>query len=411
MKRLTLGFLFFIVSVTVYSQKVYFIYLQTEGDQPFFVKMNEKVYSSSASGYLILSKLKDTTYNFSVGFPQNKWPEQNFSVAINKKDHGYLVKNFAEKGWGLFDLQTLAVQMAIAGTSQMNDKPIQENKEVSPFTEILSKAANDPSLKEKTVQPKEEEKKSTIVNADAEKKEEPKAGVIDSGEIKKEQPKETITETQQGIKETQQAEVREQVVEKNKMIEEEAYQQSVVIKKSESSTTEGFGLVFIDNNGNGTNDTIRLLIPNPKPVINVINEQAKEEKKFLDVTTDTVSKTEVTLATKKQETKESVTGKSLVKNECSSQANENDFYQLRKNMAAAEGDDAMIDAAKKYFRVRCFTTEQIRNLSFLFLNDEGKYKFFDAAYNYVIDASSFRSLQNDLKDEYYITRFKAMLRN
>ena len=53
---------------------------------------------------------------------------------------------------------------------------------------------------------------------------------------------------------------------------------------------------------------------------------------------------------------------------------------------------------------------QIKNLSTLFLNDSGKYRFFDLAYGYVSDAEKFSSLQAELKEEYYINRFKAMLR-
>ena len=47
----------------------------------------------------------------------------------------------------------------------------------------------------------------------------------------------------------------------------------------------------------------------------------------------------------------------------------------------------------------------------LFLNDAGKYKFFDAAYLYVSDVENFASLKEELKDGYYINRFRAMLHN
>ena len=80
-------------------------------------------------------------------------------------------------------------------------------------------------------------------------------------------------------------------------------------------------------------------------------------------------------------------------------------------MAAKETDDAMISEAKNYFKTKCFTSEQVKNLSALFLNDENKYKFFDAAYSYVSDADKFSALQSEIKDEYYINRFRAMLRN
>ena len=79
-------------------------------------------------------------------------------------------------------------------------------------------------------------------------------------------------------------------------------------------------------------------------------------------------------------------------------------------MAGVSSDDNMISEARKVFRVKCFTTQQVRNLSLLFLEDEGKYKFFDAAYNYVTDTENFASLQSELQGEYFINRFKAMLR-
>ena len=69
----------------------------------------------------------------------------------------------------------------------------------------------------------------------------------------------------------------------------------------------------------------------------------------------------------------------------------------------------MINAAKKVFRSKCFTTENIKNLSTLFLNDEGKYNFFDAAYPHVSDTGFFSTLENQLTDSYYIKRFKAMI--
>jgi hypothetical protein len=84
---------------------------------------------------------------------------------------------------------------------------------------------------------------------------------------------------------------------------------------------------------------------------------------------------------------------------------------LRKTMAATETDDDMLDEARKYFKTKCFTTVQIKNLGALFLSDAGKYKFFDQAYSYVSDTENFASLQSELKEEYYINRFKAMLRN
>jgi Domain of unknown function (DUF4476) len=456
MKKYKLIFciLFSLASLTALSQKVYFVYLQTEGEQTFYVKINSVIHSSSASGYLILSKLRDTTYNFSVGFPQNKWPEQNFSVSINKKDHGYLLKNFGEKGWGLFDLQTLAVQMAVSGSASIEEKKMEENKDVSVFTDILSKAADDPSLKEKPAQSKNEEKKAeTVIQENVSKEnskelakdtiaikpveiiakqsqpkaEEKKVEPIIQENISKEnskekeltkdtvalKPVETIAKSEL-IKEEQKVDNQEQPVVKVEEIvtpAEEEYKPTVVRKRSESSTTEGFGLVFIDDLGKGINDTIRLLIPNPKSIVTAIKEEPKEEKKFLDILPDTIKKKEETVSDVVPVVAGNPVEKNVLKNNCPAVAEESDFFKLRKNMAAAEGDDNMLTEAKNYFKTKCFTTEQVKNLGLLFLNDEVKYKFFDLAYAFVTDIDKFSVLQNELKEEYYINRFKAMLRN
>ena len=110
-------------------------------------------------------------------------------------------------------------------------------------------------------------------------------------------------------------------------------------------------------------------------------------------------------------TTEATVIKPVVTNNCAAVADESDFFKLRKKMAAAESDDEMINEANKNFKLKCFTVQQVKNLGALFLSDAGKYKFFDTAYTFVSDGENFSSLQTELKDEYYINRFKAMLRN
>ncbi|HYM94603.1 MAG TPA: DUF4476 domain-containing protein [Chitinophagaceae bacterium] len=404
MKRYTFVLLFLMALQGVFGQKVYFIYLQTEQGEPFFVRMNDKIFSSEASGYLILSKMYDSTYNFSVGFPQNKWPEQKFAVKMNTKDHGYLVKNFGDKGWGLFDLQTLGIQMAAMNESR-NDNAA--NAKVSSFTEMLAKATDDSTLKQKPIEPKTEEKKVDVSIQPVEKKE----------EVKTKLPVQVDNSATDKKNEIVQQEVKNDKIKSAPSI---SYKRSTVIRKSESSTTKGFSLIYIDDYGNGTKDTIRITIPNPV-VMQVIKQEPKQDIKFLDIGDDSVktnkaASSEITNQKPKQEEINRTTGelrqeKVAVKTNCQAVASHSDFYILRKNMAAETSDDDMIDDAKKYFKTKCFTTSQIKNLSALFLNSDGKYKFFDAAYLYVSDAENFGSLQSELKDEYYINRFKAMLRN
>ncbi|MBN8676064.1 MAG: DUF4476 domain-containing protein [Chitinophagales bacterium] len=466
MNKLLLSLLFFGIAVSVASQKVYFVYLQSEQEQPFFVKLNEKVHSSSASGYLILSKLKDSSYTINIGFPQNKWPEQRFAIDIKAKDQGFLLKNFGDKGWGLFDMQSLAVQMSQTTVNKEISNTVQ--KPVSAFTDILAKAADDSTLRERPVVANAEEKKPEIKIPETAKKEEIKPAIITPDVIKPEESKpvvktEELTKKEElkpvvadtvltTVKDTKAQITNESVATKPPVIEEkpvvktdeqkmepikekqaealtdnppvteEVYKKSVVIRKGESSTTEGFGLTYIDEFANGSRDTIRILIPNPKPVAGQVKPEPKQEKKFLEITNDIATVNKEVIQSANEEVKqeaaikqnnqaEVVVEKTPAASACKEVAIEADFLKLRKNMAAAETDDDMIDEAKKYFKSKCFATSQIKNLSTLFLNEAGKYKFFDLAYQYASDPANFRSLVSELKDEYYINRFKAMLRN
>jgi hypothetical protein len=408
------------------GQKLYFVYLQTEGGQPFFVKMNEKIHSSSASGYIILSRLRDSSYRFNIGFPQNQFPEQQFTVSINRRDHGFILKNFGDKGWGLFNLKDLSVQMGTPLSTGGTKSNSGETANVSAFTAILSQAADDPSLKEKPALLVEEKKTEQPVVVEVANKEEvkktelpPPAEVVKKADnkktdspaiveaIKKEEPKKTGAD-----------------VTVNK-----AGKASTIIRHSETSLTEGHAIVFIEESADGQKDTIEVLIPEPK-ILAVIDEDpkkdepAKEKPKIEEPKKEEPKKEEAkqeeiktTIPPKEEPRKEdvrfieqNVKTPPARKNNCRSVATESDFLKLRKKMAAETDDDDMVDEARKYFRTTCFTTLQVKNLGFLFLDDLGKYKFFDVAYLFVSDIENFHQLEAELKNEYYINRFRTMLK-
>jgi Domain of unknown function (DUF4476) len=323
------------------------------------------------------------------------------------------------------------------------------NAPVNAFTDLLSKAADDSTLKQKNVL--QEEKITEPVTQIAVKKEEVKEVPQNKAEEKNTKPdssktvttiipastvikqkedikesainkpgqKTTATETikiqtpmplpaNDVSKKTEDtlAKVAEKKIESSIVNEpadkpHELFVRTKVVRKSESSTTEGFGLIYIDTYADGSQDTIRLIIPNDTKI------------QFADlVTKDTVAKkmnTEIVNVDSPQNTGNNATRKNSFKNACKSIASDADFYKLRKKMADRKSDADMLDEAKKSFKAKCFTTGQVKNLGALFLGDGGKYNFFDAAYLHISDTDNFASLQSELKDEYFINRFKAML--
>ncbi|MBL0234668.1 MAG: hypothetical protein IPQ08_13555 [Chitinophagaceae bacterium] len=399
MKKLILCILLVMGQQLLMAQKLYFVYLQSDNKQPFYLRMGTRTIQSGNGGYLILSKLRDSIYHFNVGSPDNKFPEQSFTVTVNKKDHGYLLKDFGENGWGLFDLQTLEVLKS--ETSDPKKDKAMEVKNVSLFTEVLAKAADDPSLKEKTARV---EVKTTVIKPE-EKKPEEKVVV-------KTEPKEIIP----AVKDTQALAIQT-IPEKKKDIPDivervnpPAYHRSDVKRHSESSTTEGMGIVYTDDMGDGSRDTIRILIPVPKQAFSTTKEVPREEKKFLEI--DTVKKIEEeTVKEEKQPVKDSIStvGKTETVNDCREKASQDDFFKVRKNMAAVSSDDEMIAVARLVFQTKCFSTLQIKNLSSLFLNEEGKFQFFVATQTHVSDKENFSTLRSEFREEKYLQLFTALV--
>jgi hypothetical protein len=74
------------------GQKVYFMYFQSEENAAFYIKLGDKVFSSTSPGYLIIPNLLDTTYNVLVGLPAVS-SESRFSLNVNSKERGLLINN------------------------------------------------------------------------------------------------------------------------------------------------------------------------------------------------------------------------------------------------------------------------------------------------------------------------------
>ena len=438
--QIRLLFLFLISFLDSQAQQNHFIYIQTENRQPFYVKLDKQLISSSNLGYIVLPKLKDGQYNLSIGFPKSDWPEQNLICTIDNKDLGFLLKNFGDKGWGLFNMQTMDIVMA-GSKPKVNSTAIETKTD--DFSNMLSNVVNDPSIKQ--VDPVKEPEKIPVKSESV--------NIIETSSID--------------------SPARENVAKANADIAKSAITRTLLNKNS-----EGTEMVFIDE-VEGKTDTVRIFIPvnqkpaeqvkpsvedkketvetkqtndkalpennvatveksvsennepnKPKDVVTkdpVTSESRSAEKKFIEMdlpvrdTAKSEKKIDEQVTEKKSEAKvediikeEKKTATSqtpMINSDCKSNSTEEDFMKLRKKMVGQDSDDDMIAQAKKTFKTKCFTVDQVKNLSVLFLKDEGKYKFFDMAYPFVSDSHNFANLQSQLSDSYYISRFQVMIRH
>ena len=477
MKNLTCFLLAISLAVAAPAQKVYFIYFETDNGAPFYLKMQEKLFSSTGSGYFIVPNLIDSVYTISIGFPSVK-SEYKFRIPMDGKDHGFQIKQF-DFGWGLFDLQALTILRPLADTWKSS---VSYEYRTNDFTALLAKASNDTTLfyipvpiKEDVAVVQQEKPVTDTFAAPAQNAEVITAVLNDSQSVQQSGALFTNTDSLSGqsvaqvnapdstmaVKETAVTDSLQQAahdpldvavvdsvavdqpggntqpvkdaVDSNSnigvdstvttntdiqpsnsdtvaTISVSSYSRSQVKRYAESSTSEGFGLVFHDTE-NEITDTIRLIIPNPlivfsQPDTTAVDNGMLEIKKDSVAATETVeapvNKIDTIVVAVKDRKKELPEG-------CRVAASHNDFLKLRKNMAARDSDEDMMQDARKAFRSKCFSTEQIRNLSVLFLTSGGKYHFFDVAWGHVTDPHLFPELESEIREDYFLKRFKALI--
>lgn len=479
MRNLYLSIFLFLLGSTASAQQYHFMYLESENKQPFYVIMDSKVYSSSLSGYLILSKLLNTNYKLTVGFPKNAGPKLTFNYVVKNKDGGFGIRDFGDKGWGLFNLQT--AETIMAGNVVNFTPPPPRETSADPFSNMLANVVHDSSINKKESikeEPTNEVKGNPSVAIDSLRvKEEPvviaKPEVVLNTEVKKDTTLSIKADTAVAIAEKPEIKPESKLIaqpeEKARKIEDNQNAGlSTVVRKSKRKNKEGLQLIYIDRS-NDQSDTISVVVPYEKPLkkkaivdtaakslpvvkseVPEVNTQPIKEATMVvsdstasapsvvvkneKIIPDTVIVAQVAVTEPKIEIRQDTVAKpaattevedkpkqpkfldlkdsghtKMVNSDCKAQASEDDFLKLRKKMAGESGNDEMIRVAKKTFKAKCFTTEQVKNLGVLFLKDEGKYAFFETAYSFVSDTDIFSSLENQFTDTYYINRFKAMI--
>lgn len=424
--------------------------------------MGLSVFSSSSEGYVLLSSLSDGNHQVFVGFPRNEFPEEEFSLTLSGQNEGYLLK-YLNNRWVMMNIETLSLT---EGAVSAPPKPEAEQLDSDAFSVLLADVVGDSSILKTNVTEQESVKTEKAPVAEAEKPDSLNKEAVAVAEEPVKQPKDSIIPLTKiediaiKVQEKTPDEVLAKEVEVEKEVAAEVAAQVKELKWGEVTRLlllrepEGLELIYLDTE---LRDTVRLFMPvaqmpgdataQPKVIYKVEKkdttapaltitptiveppvikeEQAEEmkikveEKKVEEVKAESEvlsgkqEEVEAVAEEKKNDKKGERTPQIIyspsVNANCSAYANNNDFLKIRKKIAAESDNDKMVDAARKFFKQKCYTTEQIKNLSYLFLDDEGKYKFFDAAYPYTSDSNMFYQLESQLQDQYYINRFRAMI--
>lgn len=372
------------------AQQQHFIYIQSDNRQPFYVKMDSKILSSTSSGYAIIPKLLTTELVMQIGFPKNEFPPQTLSINV-KEDAGYNLKNFGDGKWGLFNLQTMQVVYA-------NDK---KNESVA----VVSKPKVETAIEEKEVV-----EKKALFKVDS------MLGVI---EVAKEIATASIEQTP--AKEEKSVKTAKLGIGKISKTKEQnnATEYIAVYKVTGENTTDYIDVVIAKDstavNIVSANDSIT---PNTPKIVKAekIPKAKKTEEKFLDMELPNPNSSEP--AIKNQENSEvplqvaekaEANKKLAVNSDCVVIAGEDDFFDTRKAMASKRSDEAMIVIAMKSLKKKCYSASYIKGLGTILLQDSSRLAFFKQAYSFASDPQNFEILVAELNSSELKDQLKAFI--
>ncbi len=332
-------------SVSGNGPATYFVLIQSDGGQPFFVRLNSQLYSSSPDGHLILSRLKDSTYSVTVVFPGQVDAGHRFLVDVHQNDLS-LHLALRDGRWGLYNSQGRALHEFI--DSKATEPPLPGIKKDDPFSQMMSAIVGDTAVMYSTY-------------ADASRDSTPIASAslpVDTGNG-------AVPSAPTGV-----------------------------IKLSEHRSLQSLNLVYADKPVDKTADTIDVLIP--------IDSQTTSRSVASLVADSSATSDASDLANAGQKT-----SLPFVNSDCHAFATEYDVDKLRARLRNTPKEGERLLAALKMFKTKCFTTRQVRALTELFKTDASKFKFLSTAYPFVSD-NHFKSLVNVLSDPGYIGKFRVL---
>ena len=150
-KKVCLFLLLIIFSTSLSAQTAHFLYIQSDNSQAFYVRLNNKVFSSSQLGYVIIPKLQPGKLSLIIGFPMNKWNAMNYNIDVEHKDLSFQLKKVDSLEWELYDEQEK--HTVFRNNANQKHELIENNNDE--FSNILAEVSDNPKIKQsrKLIQP------------------------------------------------------------------------------------------------------------------------------------------------------------------------------------------------------------------------------------------------------------------
>lgn len=127
----------------VNAQTGHYLFIQTENNQPFYLRLMGANLSSNASGYLLIPKLTNGDYELHIGFAQSD-KEQKFMVKVEGKDLGFSLKQELDNTWSLFNLVDFTLLKGVSVNVQ--PKEVKKQPELEIPSEPVQQISKEPTI-------------------------------------------------------------------------------------------------------------------------------------------------------------------------------------------------------------------------------------------------------------------------
>ena len=471
MSKFGLVIILILMAGSNYAQD-YFVFIQADNQQPFYIRLGSQVYSSSAGGHLILSQLKDSTYSLTLGLPgKGTQEEQRYLLSIHQKDQEFRLKDQGENGWGLYDEQTREMKTPEPILDRREEfRPLGIKKDDA-FSRLMAGVVYDTAVLYNTYAMEQILLDSpavvkTPLSTSSSQTPRPPASdssVRDTGSavIMMTKPGDTsaiIPAMDSAVSATSTPVNPPPVVmpvapkpdtaatantaglpltgsqTDSSIAAKPGSRPRSVVKLSERKLARSVRLAYADRSPGKKADTIILFIPvDTLAIVKGVQGQVKKTDSTRIATprnhgpnpdspllspgqnvaarpASSPAVTEVNRSHPVDTSRKSLTTKSslpFVNSDCHNYATDYDVDKLRVKLLEASKDEDRIQAARKVFKTRCFSTRQIRALSEVFTTDAAKFHFFETSYPFCSD-DQFRELSSLLADPVYNSKFRVM---
>lgn len=139
----------------VFCQEQFYVFIQSQGHQPFYARTGSTTFHSSGNGYLIIPQLTAGSYDVIIGMPDSKPAEWSFHFNVNGEDLGFILR---DKGKNNIVLASLDKKNEIRGVAfkpkevqKASSEPVTGIISDDPFSTMLAGAVNDPTIRQKLV--------------------------------------------------------------------------------------------------------------------------------------------------------------------------------------------------------------------------------------------------------------------